>query len=212
MHSKISMKILVFGGSFDPPHRGHIVALKSGIAFLKPDRTIVLPSFLPKSGLDHSICYQDRLLMTEMALADDVPKGAVELSDFEGSSPTTRGFTNCFSDYLRYLMPRKNEVWFLCGWSTFAELGEWNDPDYIAENCRFLVVFGHGETAELPILNHPFRATLHPIESAILSKPYRISSLSVRATLMSGGHVEPGVLSRSVFRYIRKGGLYSAGS
>ncbi|HEX4047279.1 MAG TPA: nicotinate (nicotinamide) nucleotide adenylyltransferase, partial [Elusimicrobiota bacterium] len=39
------MKVLVFGGSFDPPHRGHAALLAAAAARVRPDRILVVPAF-----------------------------------------------------------------------------------------------------------------------------------------------------------------------
>ena len=41
------MKLLLFGGTFDPPHIGHISLLKNAIAAVRPDRVLVIPANIP---------------------------------------------------------------------------------------------------------------------------------------------------------------------
>lgn len=41
------MKVLLFGGTFDPPHQGHIHLLQAAIRAVQPDKVIVMPSCLP---------------------------------------------------------------------------------------------------------------------------------------------------------------------
>ena len=41
------MKILLFGGTFDPPHNGHIHNLTAAIEAVRPDRAIVMPAGVP---------------------------------------------------------------------------------------------------------------------------------------------------------------------
>ena len=40
-------RVLLFGGTFDPPHNGHIHFLKSAIEAAKPARVVVMPSCIP---------------------------------------------------------------------------------------------------------------------------------------------------------------------
>lgn len=41
------MKLLLFGGTFDPPHNGHMQLLKSAIDAVKPDKVVVMPAGIP---------------------------------------------------------------------------------------------------------------------------------------------------------------------
>ncbi len=41
------MKILLFGGTFDPPHMGHVSLLRNAIAVAKPDKVVVMPAGIP---------------------------------------------------------------------------------------------------------------------------------------------------------------------
>ena len=38
------MKLLLFGGTFDPPHNGHVHLLQNAIAAVRPDRVVVMPA------------------------------------------------------------------------------------------------------------------------------------------------------------------------
>ena len=41
------MKLLLFGGTFDPPHNGHVHLLQNAIAAVRPDRVVVMPAGTP---------------------------------------------------------------------------------------------------------------------------------------------------------------------
>ena len=41
------MKIMLYGGTFDPPHNGHINNLRAALALVRPDRAIVMPAGTP---------------------------------------------------------------------------------------------------------------------------------------------------------------------
>ena len=45
------MKIMLYGGTFDPPHNGHINNLRAALALVRPDRAIVMPAQLIGQGL-----------------------------------------------------------------------------------------------------------------------------------------------------------------
>ena len=74
------MKILLFGGTFDPPHKGHMNNLQAAMDCVQPDKVIVMPAGIPPhkkaSGTDAAL----RLAMCECFTALS-PK--VEVSDWE---------------------------------------------------------------------------------------------------------------------------------
>ena len=41
------MRVLIYGGSFNPPHRGHEAALRSAVTAIRPDRIMVVPAGMP---------------------------------------------------------------------------------------------------------------------------------------------------------------------
>ena len=41
------MRIAIYGGSFNPPHRGHVEAARSVQAALKPDKLLIIPTNIP---------------------------------------------------------------------------------------------------------------------------------------------------------------------
>ena len=41
------MRILVFGGTFNPVHNGHVEMVKMAQEVISPDLTVVIPTFLP---------------------------------------------------------------------------------------------------------------------------------------------------------------------
>ena len=40
------MKTLLYGGTFDPPHNGHMNNLRAALALVQPDRALVMPAVL----------------------------------------------------------------------------------------------------------------------------------------------------------------------
>ena len=62
-------KILIFGGSFDPIHKGHINSCKSAIQTVKPDLTLIIPNKIPplKNTLNASAPAKNRLEMCKIA-------------------------------------------------------------------------------------------------------------------------------------------------
>jgi nicotinate-nucleotide adenylyltransferase len=74
------MNIALYGGSFDPPHIGHVRVVEAALAALPIDRLIIVPAY--KNPFKQSICAPaNKRLAWLKKLFADIPK--VEISDFE---------------------------------------------------------------------------------------------------------------------------------
>ncbi|MDD6320234.1 MAG: nicotinate (nicotinamide) nucleotide adenylyltransferase [Oscillospiraceae bacterium] len=74
------MKILLFGGTFDPPHQGHMNNLRAAMQAVRPDRVIVMPAGIPPHKQASATPGEVRLAMCRCFLALGKE---VELSDWE---------------------------------------------------------------------------------------------------------------------------------
>ena len=76
------MRLLIYGGSFNPPHLGHTDALRTAAEHLSPDRILVIPAGIPphKTLADGTPSPEDRLRLCRMAFGS-VP--GAEISDME---------------------------------------------------------------------------------------------------------------------------------
>ena len=92
------MRIAVYGGSFNPPHLGHVAAARAAIEALRPDRLLVMPTNTPphKQLERNSPSPAERLKLCRLAFGE-IP--GAEVSDMEmmetpetvpsGAMPTT---------------------------------------------------------------------------------------------------------------------------
>lgn len=66
------MKIALFGGSFNPPHRGHVEAARTVLNELEPDKLLIIPANIPphKALAECSPSAQERLELTRLAFAE----------------------------------------------------------------------------------------------------------------------------------------------
>ncbi len=77
------MKILLFGGTFDPPHKGHIHNLKHAIDFVKPQKVIVMPAGIPPHKVASKTNANLRLKMCECFLELASNDADITISDWE---------------------------------------------------------------------------------------------------------------------------------
>lgn len=125
------MRIGIYGGSFNPPHLGHMAAARAAIDSLNLDRLVLVPNSQPphKQLPPGSPTPQQRMAMTAMTADQLGPKAEVwdvELRR-EGKSYTV--------DTLEQAVERwpEDELWLLMGSDMFLSLEDWHLPQRIME-------------------------------------------------------------------------------
>ena len=129
------MKILLFGGSFDPPHRGHISILKSAVQYADFDKILVVPTGTPTHKKNCTAPFDVRMYMSQVAFGNIGDK--VEISDWEG--------TNMHDDYtyltLQYLKEKYDnaDIYMVIGSDSLFTLDSWKNAEFVMKNCTALV-------------------------------------------------------------------------
>ena len=123
------MKIGIYGGTFDPPHLGHMEAARAAAALLELDRVLFIPASIPphKALPPDTVSAQDRLAMTAM-MADGVclELGRPGLAQADGMELDRAGksYTADTVTELRRRFP-EDELWLLMGTDMFLTLQSW---------------------------------------------------------------------------------------
>ena len=134
-------RVLIFGGSFDPPHTGHRRLLAAALKTLRPDQTYLIPAWRSPLKAEHQASPEDRRRMAEL-LATSVSdkRGAVRVDRFE----LARGKTTFTYQVLRRFraMHSDAELWFLAGSDAFAMLDRWKRPKEVRKAHPGAVVYG----------------------------------------------------------------------
>jgi nicotinate-nucleotide adenylyltransferase len=118
------MKIGLFGGSFDPPHRGHVALARLAIERLALDRVLLAPVGLQPLKRDRpQASFADRLAMTRLAIEGEP---ALELSLVD--APHSNGRPNYTIDTVRLLrasLAADDHLFCLMGADSFLSIGKW---------------------------------------------------------------------------------------
>lgn len=194
-------RVGIFGGTFNPPHIGHVEAAKAFVVGAKLDKLIIMPAFIPphKEYLSTVSC-EERLEMCKIAFAN-VDKAVV--SDLEIS----RGGTSYTYLTLQELTSDDTELYFLCGTDMILTLGSWKNPDVIfklASICYIRRETDEQITAQISEKCKEYKALYNADVIPIDAEVIEISSSDIR----NNGRENSSYLLPEIAEYIRKAGLY----
>jgi nicotinate-nucleotide adenylyltransferase len=132
------MRIAFFGGTFDPPHCGHIAIARAAITRLAIDQVLVAPVGTQplKGGSGHS-SFEDRLAMVKLAVAGDPGLSASDID-----APLPSGQPNYTFDTLQRLrshLQPADVLFFLLGADSFLTLRQWHQSTELLLFCDFIV-------------------------------------------------------------------------
>ncbi len=199
-------RIGIFGGSFNPPHEGHILAAREFYDQLELDRLLIIPAGDPphKTLSVNSPTAMQRLEMTRLASLD---LENTEVLDLE-IKRDGRSYTADTVEILRQSYP-DDELFLLMGTDMFYSFASWHQPERITKNVTVAVAHRDADSpAKLKScaadLEQRFGARIAFVENQYL--PH--SSTSVRA--MIAFRCAESYLAPQVMEYIRSQGLYYA--
>jgi nicotinate-nucleotide adenylyltransferase len=198
--SSKSRRVAFFGGSFDPPHLGHLAVARTARKVLSLDTVLFAPvGAQPLKPGGSSAPFRDRVAMTRLAIEDE-PAFEVSLAD----APHT-GLPNYTIDTLlqvRAGMPAETELFCLMGADSFLTLRQWRRAAEIPFVATLIVAARPGQqltnlAALLPPglslapqsseIAMPSEDGSHTLWSGIL---HNAAGDSARLYLLPGLHVE----------------------
>ncbi len=196
------MRIGILGGTFDPPHIGHLALATAAIEQLDLEEVILMPTFRnPIKGRKVSTSPKDRLAMVE-ALVRGSGDSHLALSDLE----ITRGGPSYTVDTMTELqMARPAEYWFLMGADSLRSLPDWKQPNRLVRLSRLGVVVRPPTTESEVRLRIPVELRDHV--DVLQMTPVDISSTEIRERLSRKQNVSSWV-PVEVLRYISSHKLY----
>ena len=200
------MRIVIYGGSFNPPHRGHIEAAYAVQEQLKPDKMLIIPASIPphKSLADGSPDAAERLELTRLAFSD-IPNA--EVSDIE----INRDGKSYSADTLEQLMQLypDAEFTFAMGSDMLLSFEQWYRFRFLLENMT-LGVFCRNEGEDARVMRHAgyLKKTYGARCVFINHEPKPMSSSDIRSMLPERRGAS--CLPEPVYSRIIKNGDYGA--
>lgn len=201
-------RIGIYGGTFNPPHVGHVRAARYALGALQLDKLLVMPSFIsPHKQLpEGSASAEQRLEMLQLCFASDEN---IQVSDLEIRREDI-SYTYETVTQLKQMHPEAELVLFM-GTDMFLSFLTWKNPDIILKNAS-LGVFYRGDRNEADAVARQkeaieaLGARVYLVENPVTE----ISSTDLRRMLVfecADEFLVPGVAD-----YIRSHGLYGTGT
>ena len=200
-------RIGVLGGTFDPPHLGHLWLATLAAEALQLDRVLFMPAAQPPHKRRQEISgTTDRLLMTRLAIADN---RAFELSAVEMERPGPSYTVDSVEELQRQLGDRA-ALYLVMAADSLSQIETWREPDRLLSLLEWVV--GPRPGVELPqraALDRRFGEAAKRIH--LLSGPSLDVSSSEIRTRVAAGHSIRYLVPRAVEELIVERGLYRAG-
>jgi nicotinate-nucleotide adenylyltransferase len=226
------MNIGLFGGTFDPVHRGHVALARAAMERCRLNRVYFVPANVPPHKLRQPLTpFAHRFAMLALALASEkafIPS----LLEAPEDGDTKKPKPNYTIDTIRRLkqsLRNSDRLFLLIGMDAFAEVAKWHQAEALFRECEFIVGGRPGYSLAdvanaLPAslrpraeVTKPFHkhaasgdlvlpgATIHLLED--LRQPASATAIRHAA---AGGKSLGRFLDPAVAAYIRKIGLYRA--
>jgi nicotinate-nucleotide adenylyltransferase len=188
------MKLVMLGGTFNPPHLGHLKigsAVKEAFGY---ERLVLVPSYRPAhKDVDTDISFQQRFEMVELAA------GAIEGCFVSDCEYRRKGISYSFDTilYLKENYTNGEKPGLIIGDDLVSGFRNWHRAEELSREAD-IIICHRGEPADLDF-PYPHRYFKNPLFPA--------SSTEIRERLAAGDGADA-LLPPLVMKYIREKGLY----
>lgn len=197
-------KIGIMGGTFDPPHLGHVMSAKYAASQLGLEKVIFLPTGkISYKDRDETANAAHRYEMTRISISDN---SLFDICDIEVKS-SEYSYTYLALEKLHLLYPNTH-FYFIVGADSLDYMERWKEPQRIFDLCSVAVVGREGFTADENIkkaeeLNAEFGADIHFVSMPMID----LSSTEIKCRIKNNKSIK-NMVCDGVYDYISKHGLY----
>lgn len=197
--------VLLFGGTFNPPHVGHIEIAKEVRRKLGIEEIVMLPSGNPPHKIGEDVAdARHRVNMLRLAIKNE-KNFKISLIEVD-----RKGYTYTI-DTLKELRKKYGDTrkfYYLIGADVLEELSSWKDFREVFLMCKFVVVVRDGCTREVMTREIEKLALAYKCDATIVDVDcIKISSTDIRERIRRGDNLY-GMISYEVLQYIRNNNLY----
>ena len=192
------MKICIFGGTFDPPHIGHLLIAQTVCEVENFDKILFVPAYSPPhknqiTNIEH------RINMVEIAIRDN-PK--FEYSDVDVIRKGTSYTFDTIVDIKKRMNVSKDEIYYLIGSDSLIDFKNWKKPRKILREAKVIVAIRPGfSPSDIP------HWILQEVHFANIPR-FELSSSTIRSRWIEDLTIRY-MVTLPIWDYINKNNLYS---
>ncbi len=191
------MRICLFGGTFDPPHIGHLLIAQTVCEAENFDKIIFIPAYQPPHKTEITPV-DDRLKMLKIAVKGN-PN--FEISDTEIKRGGVSYTIDTVKAVKKELGTDKKDLFYLIGSDSLLNFHNWKDPKNILDECQVIVAIRPGfRPSDIPSW------ILHRIQFANIPR-FEISSSNIRHRWVENKTIRY-MVTLPVWDYINENNLY----
>lgn len=197
-------RIGIYGGTFSPPHNGHLQAARAFMEQMWLDFLYVIPAAIPPhKQMQTLVSVGDRLEMCRLAFSG---MEGVYVSDIEAR----RGGRSYTVDTLRELCGEDRRLFLLCGTDMMLTLDQWREPEEIFRLCYPVYIRREDDRSlDQKIIEKiaDYQQKYGKVVRRIVTDPIELSSEQIRARLKEEQSISS-LVPAAVEKYIRDKHLY----
>jgi nicotinate-nucleotide adenylyltransferase len=224
------MNIALFGGTFDPIHRGHLKVARAAAERCKLKEVWFVPADIPPHKQRSPVTsYFHRYSMVALALAGeaDFLPSLLEAPDAEAHVERRPSYSIDTVRRVKAGLRKSDRLYFLIGIDAFRDIAKWHEAEALLKECEFIVAARPGYSladvaTSLPKGLRPAAAELRTFRKANLEGPLQfqsvalhllpethedVSATQIRAAMRNSKGLTK-LVPDAVAEYIRKEGLY----
>lgn len=224
------MNVALFGGTFDPVHRGHLAVARAAMERFALGKVLFVPANVQPLKQNTAVTpYVHRYAMVALAVAGEKKFVPSLLEAPDPEQPSLPSYTIDTVRTLKGSLRKSDKLFILIGIDAFVHIAKWRESEALLRSCEFIVANRPGYSLAdvaraLPEAMRPeamvtqlFRKQKPSGELAIGGTMIHLleevkdpaSATKIRTTAAKGGNLGK-VVGESVAEYIRKEGLYRA--
>ncbi len=192
------MKICLFGGTFDPPHIGHLLVAQTVCEAEGFDKVVFIPANKSPNKKVFT-AKENRVDMLELAVEGN-PN--FEISDLEIRRGGISYTIDTLRAYKEQISKKDDELFYLIGSDSLLDLKNWREPKEIINECQVLVAIRPGfRPSDIPSW------LIHGIQFANIPR-FEISSSNIRKRWVENKTIRY-MVTLPVWEYINQHNLYN---
>lgn len=194
------MKIGIFGGSFNPPHKMHKKIAKTLIKKGYVDKVIFVPTGMKYEYKTNLLSNKNRLDMLSLMIEKEKN---MSISKYELQQKPVYTYETLKHFKKRY---KDDEIYFICGTDNLSYIDKWKNGKEILKNYKLLII--KRNTDKIKLLLEKYKEYRKNIIIAKVAS-HKISSTTIRTYLKQNNNLKARLyIDKKVYNYIKENNLY----